>query len=74
MVFEVGAMKTILFSLAMVDTAGASAEVSVPDQEVDAILDDQLAREPYRLVGAGLAVARQQFQLAAKTPPLALIS
>ena len=33
MVFEVGATKTILFSLAMVETAGASAEVSVPDRK-----------------------------------------
>jgi hypothetical protein len=28
--FEVGAIKTILFSLATVETAGASAEVRVP--------------------------------------------
>ena len=67
-------MKTILFSLAMVDTAGASAEVSVPDQEVDVVLDDQLAREAHRLVGAGLAVARQQLELAAEDAALALIS
>ena len=35
-------------------------------QEVDIVLDDQLAREPHRLVGAGLAVARQQLELAAE--------
>jgi hypothetical protein len=33
-------------------------------QEVDIVLDDQLAREPHRLIGAGFAVARQDFELA----------
>ena len=37
-----------------------------PRQEVDIVLDDQFAREPHRLVGARLAVARQKLELAAE--------
>src|SRR5579883_2262319 len=118
--FEVGAINTILFSLATVETAGASAEVSVPtrkstpslminsretrtassalallsrgsnsswrpstppwalisgqraDQKINPVLDDQFARDAHRLVGARLAVARQQFQLAAEHPALGI--
>ena len=74
MVFAVGATKTILFSLAMVDTAGASAEVSVPDRKSTPFL--MMSSRARRTASSALALLSRvsSSSLRPRTPPFALIS
>jgi len=74
MVFAVGATKTILFSLAIVDTAGASAEVSVPDRNSTLFL--MISSRASRTASSALALLSRvsNSSLRPSTPPLALMS
>src|SRR6478672_1544082 len=74
MVFDVGAIKTILFSLAIVDTAGASAEVSVPDRK--STLSLMIISRARRTASSALALLSRDrsSSLRPSTPPLALMS
>jgi hypothetical protein len=58
-----------LFSFAIGEIAGPSAEVSAPNR-VDVVAQDQIARDAHRLVGVSLGVADHEFELAAKDPAL----
>ena len=72
--FEVGATKTILFSLATVDTAGASAEVRVPARK--STLSLMMSSRESRTASSALALLSRDrsSSLRPSTPPLALIS
>jgi hypothetical protein len=59
-------MNTTLFSFATTDTAGTFGRRQRADEEVDVLLQDQLARDAHRLVGVAFRVARQQLELAAE--------
>ena len=67
-------MKTILFSLAMVETAGPSAEVSVPDRK--STLSLRISSRETRTASSALALLSRDSSsiLRPSTPPLALIS
>ena len=67
-------MKTILFSLAIVETAGASAEVSVPDRKSTLFL--MISSRARRTASSALALLSRDSSssLRPSTPPFALIS
>ena len=73
-VFADGATKTMWFSLAMVDTAGASAEVSVPARNSTPFFT--ISSRASRTASAGLALLSRDSSssLRPSTPPLALMS
>src|ERR1051326_5304431 len=72
--FEVGATKTILFSFATVDTAGASAEVSVPARK--STLSLMISSRARRTASSAFALLSRatSSSLRPSTPPLALMS
>src|ERR1051326_3277491 len=74
MVFEVGATKTILFSLAIVDTAGASAEVRVPERKSTLFL--MISSRARRTASSALALLSRDrsSDLRPRTPPFVLMS
>src|SRR5687767_5343801 len=69
-----GAMKTILFSLATTDTAGPSADVSVPTRK--STLSLRMSSRDTRTASSGLPLVSRMISssLRPSTPPLALVS
>src|SRR5687768_6436006 len=72
--FGMGAMKTILFSLATTETAGPSAEVSVPTRK--STLSLRMSSRETRTASSGLPLVSRMISssLRPSTPPLALVS
>ena len=69
-VFTTGTTKTILFSFAIGETAGPSADVSVPNKKLDIFAQDQVARDPDGLVGVAFGIADDELDLAAEDAAL----
>jgi hypothetical protein len=65
-VFTTGTTNTILFSLAIGETCRTLRRGERAEQEVDVLAQDEIARDPHRLVGIALGVADDQFDLAAE--------